>query len=492
MCTLLPSDPASRPRGAAMAIACAVAFALGACAVGPDFVRPASPQVGQFVHGEPAHGPLVAEGKAQSFVANTQVPSDWWKRFGSRAIDAAVDATLTRNPTLGGAQASLRQSEDAMRAGAGVFFPQLDAGFGATRERFSSLRFGENLSPTIFNLFTLSTTVSYTLDIWGGERRMVEGLRAQTDAARFTVLATYLTLTSNVVNAMIARAAYSDEIAATREMTDLLREQVRITEVQVGAGATAYSAVLSLENELATFEASLPALEQKRVQTEDLLASLAGVFPADWNADASSLADIALPSQLPDALPSELVRRRPDILQAEAALHVASANIGVATANLFPSLTLSATGGYNSTSLPGLLSKNGQIWSLGASLTAPIFNGGTLWFQRKAAIAAFDVSQAEYRQVVLSAFAQVADTLRALENDAAALDAQSRALASAKDALRLLKVDYEAGTVNYLQILVADGQYHQAQIAYLQDVAQRLQDTVALYAALGGGWDAVP
>ncbi|RDU99341.1 efflux transporter outer membrane subunit [Trinickia dinghuensis] len=472
----------------AMAAALAVGCSLTSCAVGPDFVKPPAPHVAQFVHGQPEQDVIAAERGSQRFDAEAQLPTDWWTLFGSRVIDTAVSDTLMGNATLDGAQASLRQSEASMRAGAGVFFPQVDAGFGASREKYSPLHVGQDLPPTIFNLFTLSGTISYTLDLWGGERRLVEGLRAQTDVARYALLATYLTLTTNVVNAMIARAAYTDEIAATRETIDLVREQVRITRTQAEAGTTAYSAVLTLESELATLEASLPALEQKRVQTQDLLATLAGEFPADWHADAVSLSDIALPADLPAAIPSELVHRRPDILQAEAALHVASANVGVATANLFPSLTLSATGGYGNSSMGALLRAVGQTWSLGGSISAPIFHGGSLWYQRKAALAALDGSRSAYRQIVLTAFAQVADTLRALEHDAAALDAQARALASAREALRLMRVNYEAGTVDYVQILVADQQYHQAEIAYLQDLAQRLQDTVALYAALGGGW----
>ena len=457
--------------------------------MGPDFARPAAPSVTQFVHGEPVPRVIVAKTGDQRFNADAQLPTDWWTQFRSHVIDTAVSDTLTANVTLEAAQASLRQSENEMRAGAGVFFPQVDAAMSGAREKYSPLHVGQSSPPTIFNLFTLTGTISYALDIWGGQRRLVERLRAQTDVARYTLLATYLTLTTNVVNTMIARAAYTDEIVVTRETIDLVREQVKITRARADAGTIAYSAVLSLESNLAALEASLPALEQKRVQAEDLLATLAGAFPVDWHADTLTLSDIALPADLPSLVPSELVHRRPDILQAEAALHAASAEVGVATANLFPSVTLSAAGGYGSSSMAALLRAGGQTWSLGASVAAPLFHGGALWYQRKAAVAALDGSRAAYRQVVLSAFAQVADTLRALEHDAAALDAQGRALASAREALRLVRVNYEAGTGDYVQILIADQQYHQARIGYLQGVAQRLQDTVALYAALGGGWE---
>jgi NodT family efflux transporter outer membrane factor (OMF) lipoprotein len=466
-----------------------VALLLDACMMGPNFSRPAPPKVDQFVAGGLPTEPMTAAGAAQTFSAQADLPSDWWTLFGSLAIDNAVDEALTGNATIESAQATLRQSEDEMRAGAGVFFPQVDASFGASRQKFSPLRFGSEQPSTLFNLFTLSATVSYVLDIWGGHARMVEALRARVDVQRYSVLATYLTLTSNVVNTMIARAAYTDQIAATGEMVGLLQEQIRITRAQVDAGTSAYSALLSLENEQATLEASLPALAQKRAQAENLLAVLSGMVPADWRAPALSLGDIALPASLPDTVPASLVRRRPDILQAEAALHVASANIGVATANLLPNLTLSASGGYDNTSLGGLLHHNGQLWALAADVSAPVFHGGTLWYERKSALDVYAQSRASYRQVVLGAFGEVADVLRALDNDARALAAQTRAVDAAAQALHLIKIDYEAGTVGYLQILVADRQFHQARIAWLQGVAQRLQDSVALYVALGGGWD---
>ncbi len=453
--------------------------------VGPDFSRPPAPSVDRYVRTE-QHS-FAAPGGVQTLASDTGVREDWWTAFGSAAIDAAVDETLTGNATLAGGEASLRRSDDLLRAGAGIFYPQVDGEANASRQRYSPLRSGIEAPTTVFNLFTLSATISYTLDIWGGERRAVEALAAQTDAQRYALAATYLTLAANVVNAMIARAAYSDEIAATQEMIGLVREQIGITEAQVTAGASAWSAVLSLQNQMATLEASVPALEQKRAQTEHLLALLAGMYPVQWNAPALSLQDIALPGLLPRTLPSSLVRRRPDILQAEAVLHAASANVGVATAALFPQITLSASGGVDSMVFHELGNGSGQVWSIAAGVTAPLFHGGALWFQRKAAIDAYQESQAAYREVVLAAFAQVADTLRALEHDAQIVDAQTRAVQAAADALRLLKTSYLAGTVGYLQILIADGQYHQARIAWLEANAQRLQDTVALYAALGGG-----
>ncbi|AOK49241.1 RND transporter [Burkholderia sp. MSMB617WGS] len=490
MCTSRRIDRARRRRRLRFAaIALGGAALVAGCAVGPDFVRPGPPRVDAYVPDAAARTSFTAGGATQTLAPDAPLPDAWWRLFGSREIDAAVDDAFAGSPTLDGAQATLRRSEHELMAGAGVFYPQIDAQAGASRQRNVPLRTGTNLPASIFNLFTLSTTISYALDIWGGERRNVEGLAAQADAQRQALAAARLTLAANVVNTMIARAAYADEVAVTRELIALTDEQIRLTRAQVSAGTSAYSAVLALESARASLDASLPALEQKIGQADDLLATLAGRFPAERTPPTLSLADIALPAQLPQTVPSGLVRRRPDILQAEAALHAASANVGVATAALFPSVTLSASGGFNATQLPSLFAASGKAWSVGASITAPLFHGGALWYQRKAAIDAFDESNAAYRQVVLSAFAQVADTLRALDHDAAGLDAQLRAMDAAREALRLVTIEYETGAAGYLQVLATDQQYRQARLAWVQASAQRLQDTVALYAALGGGWD---
>jgi NodT family efflux transporter outer membrane factor (OMF) lipoprotein len=395
---------------------------------------------------------------------------------------------IANNPGLEAAQASLRGSEDNLRSGYGIFYPQINADAAATRQRYSPLKVGENLPGSVFNLFTLSATVSYALDVFGGQRRMIEGLGAERDVARATAQATFLTLSANIVNTVIAKAAYQAEIEATQQLIELQGEQVKLAEVQAQAGTVAYSTVLSLRSQLASYEAAIPQLEQKLVQSDDLLAALAGRVPSEWSAPEVGLADLVLPSDLPVSLPSELVRQRPDILASEATAHAASANIGVATAALLPNITLSGSVGTNSTSMHGLFGPNARFWSLGANATAPVFEGGTLWFRRKAAIDTYQQAMALYRQTVLYAFAQVADTLRALDHDAAALRADAEGLATAEQALHLVQVNYEAGLATYLDVLNADAQSHQARIADVQAIAVRHQDTVALFAALGGGW----
>ncbi len=463
-------------------------FCIVGCAVGPNFVRPKPPTVERYTHGAGPTATVSAESQVQRFEKGAQVARDWWRLFDSPKINAVLEEALANNQTLQAAQASLRQSQESLRAGYGVFFPQFNGDFNATRQKFSPARFGSTSTSLLFNLFTLATTVNYTLDVFGGERRAVEGLRAQADFQHYTVLATYLTLTGNVVNAAIAQAGYRAEIKATEEMVRLLKDQVKITEAQAKAGTVPYSNVLSIRSQLAATEATLPPLQQNLTQTEHLLATLAGRFPAEWTPPEIDLGEIKLPADLPVSLPSDLVRQRPDILSAEAQLHVASANIGVATAALFPTVTLDGAYGTNNTSIKNLFKKASTYWSIAGDASTPLFHGGTLWFQRKAAIQGYQQFLANYRQTVLSAFAQVGNTLRALEHDAEALRAESLALDSAEGALHLIEKNYQAGLVSYLQVLVADNQYYQAKIGYLQALAQRLQDTVALFVALGGGW----
>lgn len=475
-----------RPEGRALAAAL-LSLAAG-CAVGPDFKRPDPPPANSYTAPADSSGTASADGEAQRFGSAGGAASDWWRLFRSPQLDAAMAEAMAGNPGLQAAQASLRQSQDQLRAGYGVFWPQAGGQADAERQRYSPQRIGEQLPPSIFNLFTLSASVSYALDVFGGERRTVEGLQAQVDLQRDNLDAAYLALSANVVNATVAAAAYRGEIAATRRMIDELREQVKLAEFQARSGTGTYAAVLSLRGQLAAAEATLPPLQQKLDQSGDLLATLAGHVPAGWRPPQPDLADLKLPSDIPVSLPSELVGRRPDILAAEAQLHAASADIGVATAAMLPSLSLNASYDASSNSTGNLFKGQSAEWAFGAGLTAPLFEGGTLWFHRKAAVEAYRQSLAAYQQTVLSAFAQVADSLHGLQHDADALDAQRAALDAARDARQLSQANYQAGLSGYTAVLLADTQQEQAELGYIQAKALRLQDTVALFAALGGAW----
>ncbi len=470
------------------ALSLTASVVLGSCAVGPDFVRPDAPKVGRYTVAPQPTNTVVAEGGAQAFEEGKKIAADWWKLFGSARVDALVAESIEHNASLEAAQASLRRSENNLLAGYGIFFPQADATAAASRQSTNFQKVGLSFPSNVFNLFSLSATVTYTLDIFGGERRTLEQLEAQADVQRYALAGTYVMLTGNVVNTSIAEAGYRAQVRVTEDLIAAEQEQVRIALAQARAGTVPFANVLSVQSQLATTEATIPALLQKTDQAASLLATLVGQAPGSWKDPGVSLEELTLPRDLPVTLPSELVRQRPDVLTAEAQFHSSSAAVGIATAAMFPSVTLSGVPGVNNTSITSLFSPGSFFWSLGAGLTAPLFHGGELWFQRKAAVDAYQQSAATYRQTVLTALEQVGDTLCALQHDAEALRAQTEAAHAAEEALRLLQVSYQAGTANYLQVLTADIQYQQAKVAEIQARVQRLQDTVALYVALGGGW----
>ena len=478
-------DKATLPRciylGASLAL-------LGGCTLGPDFVRPAPSDTDRYTREVLPAATVAADGQAQQFASHAVLMADWWQLFKSKPLNEVVRKALANNPTLAASEASLQQSQDNLRAGYGVFYPQVAAGVDARRERATPAQPGAQSSGSIFNLVTMSGTISYTLDVFGGKRRTVEGLQAQADFQQYESRAAYLTLSANIVNTCIARAAYAAEIRATEQLLELENQQLGLTEAQVKAGTSPYANVLSVRGLMAANRASLAPLKQKISQAEHLLATLEGVTPSQVTLPDFDLASLALPVDLPVSLPSDLVRQRPDILSAEAQNHLASANIGVATAAMFPSFTMGATYGAAGVNLGKLTADSSRFWSIGPSATIPLFQGGSLWFGRQAAIDAYQLSQANYRQTVLSAFAQVADFLTALEHDAEALQAQVDAQRATGEALNLLQANYRAGLVDDLEVLIADVQFHAASVGYLQAVAQRHQDTVGLFVALGGGW----
>ncbi|HVW24448.1 MAG TPA: efflux transporter outer membrane subunit [Polyangiaceae bacterium] len=452
------------------------------CMVGPDFHRPAAPTDTKYTVAESPNG----NERVPKFVEGADVGARWWRMLRCPALDSIVDRALAANPGLEAARATLRQNQDNLGAGYGVFFPQMDARAGVSRQHYNPAP--GKLPSSTFNLFTLSGTVSYALDVWGGERRHVEALGAAVDAQKHALAGAYVSLTANVINTVIAEAAYRAEIDATRTTLALLSQQVRIANAQATAGTAPFANVLSLQSEVASTEATLPVLEQKVDQAADLLAALTGATPAAFAANLPSLWDLNTPDTLPLTLPSKLVRQRPDVLVAEAELHAANAEIGVATAAMLPNVTLSATYGVNNSSPGDLFASGSPFWSVAAGLTQPVFHGGTLYYQRRAAIEARNVAAAQYRETVLGAFEQVADTLRGLQHDGEALAAQIEAVETSERAARLVQANYQAGMGTYLQVLVADTQYLRAQLGYIEAAAQRLQDAVALYMALGGGW----
>jgi NodT family efflux transporter outer membrane factor (OMF) lipoprotein len=470
-----------------------IAAALAGCAAGPDFRRPDPPAVSSYTAGalpENTAGAQVPGGETQRFVSGEDIPSQWWALFGSGDLDRLIRQALSDSPTLAAAQATLRVAEENRRAQFGALFPSVDAGASAGRQKISAASFGlpENRSST-FTLYNASVNVSYTLDLFGGTRRALEAAGAEVGFQRFQREGAWLALTANLVTTAVQEGSLRAQIRATREIVAAEEQQLALVERQFELGGVSRAEVLAQQAQLAQTRATLPPLEKQLAQARHRLAVLAGRFPAETGTlPEFDLDRMNLPRELPVSLPSSLARQRPDIRAAEELLHAASARIGVATANLYPQVTLTGSLGSEATRFGDLFGAGTSVWSLAAGLLQPIFRGGELTARRRAAIAAFEQSEALYRETVLLAFGNVADVLRALEMDAQSLKAQSDAEAAARSSLDLARRQFQLGAASYLTLLNAQRQHQQARIGLVQAQAARYSDTAALFQALGGGW----
>ncbi len=465
-------------------------MALTGCTVGPDFQPPASPDIDRYTASalpKQTVETAVADGAAQHLDFTRKLSAQWWKMFGSPELDAIIQEGLAQNPSLTAAEAAITEARENLRAARGsLLFPNVDASLSGSRQKISGASFGG--SGETFTLFNASVDVSYTLDVFGGSRRQLEGLRALVDYQRFQYEAAYLTLTANLVTTAIQEASLAAQIATTNDIIKAEEQQLSLIKKQFELGAISKSSVLTQQSELAKTRANLPLLSKQLAITRHALAVLTGRLPGEGGLPAFRLDSLHLPETLPVSLPSALVRQRPDIRAGEALFHQASAAVGVATANLYPQITLSGSYGVESTSLGDLFTNQHTIWNLGAGLLQPLFHGGELEAKRRAAIAAYNQAAAQYRLTVLHAFQNVADVLRALESDAEALRAQAEVEAAAKANLDLTRKQFQYGAINYLTLLIAQQDYQQGRIGVITARAQRYADTAALFQALGGGW----
>ena len=480
------TDIASRWWGLS-ALTCGILLVASACTVGPDFQPPPAPPVSGYTP-EPRPASTAAAGTGQKFDIGRDIPAEWWKVFHSRELDALISKALSANPSLEAAQAALWQAKENLYAQTGALLPTADANGSAERQQFSPAEFGVTGPPSIFNLYQASVNVSYAVDVFGGTRRQIEASAAAADYQRFELEAAYLTLTSNVVTAAVQEASLRGQIEATLDIIKVENDQLVVVRHQFDVGAAARTDVLTQQSEVATAQATLPPLQKQLEQQHHVILALMGRFPSNAARDHLSLASLRLPTHLPLSLPSQLIEQRPDIRAAEAELHQASAQIGVATANMLPKLTLTADYGTAALTTATLFTPATAVWSIAASGTQPLFHGFTLLHQQRAAKAAYEMAIAQYRSTVLAAFQNVADALRALQLDAATLRAQRTALAAASDTLDLARGQYQLGAITYVILLNAQRSYQQARLAVVQAQAARFADTAALFQALGGGW----
>jgi NodT family efflux transporter outer membrane factor (OMF) lipoprotein len=466
---------------------------LAGCAVGPNFHPPQSPHPCHYT-ALPMPSETVSTtgkgGQSQHFAFYDDIPGQWWTLFHSPDLNELVCQAISNSPNLAAAQAALRQAQQNLRAEIGLgYFPQVTGTLYVEREKFPGTSIGIAQDSTVFTLYNASVAATYTLDVFGGIRRLVEEFRAQVDYEYFELEATYLTLTANVVTTAINEALLNAQIETTHELIAIEQNQLDILKKQLQLGGVALGNILQQQAQLAQLQATLPPLEKSLSQARHALAVLVGVLPnegiclPDFNLDS-----MHLPTELPVSCPTSLVRQRPDVRASEALWHAASAQIGVATANLLPQFPLTATYGSQANTLGTLFQSDTIFWSYMAELTQQIFNGGALVAQRRAAIAAFDQAAAQYRQTVLVAFQNVADSLKALEYDALTLKANTKAEAAALGSLNLIQKQYKVGGVSFLNVLIAQQQYQQARLNRVQSQAARYADTAALFQSLGGGW----
>ena len=468
-------------------------LAVAGCAVGPDYKTPASPAGSAY--GKAAMPAVTASaddrlGGAQHFVAFADIPAQWWTLFHSPALNRLVDQALRHNPSLAAAQAALKQARENVYAQEGAYFPQVSGEFDASRNKTAT----RSVSPAsatgnpYYTLYTAELSVSYTPDVFGLNRRTVESLAAQAENQRFQLEATYLTLTSNVVSAAIQEASLRAQVAATEQTVRNDEQLVALLNQQYRLGQIAKVDAIAQEAALAQARQTLPPLQKALALQRDLLTALVGGYPVDEPAEQFELAGFDLPLTLPESLPSNVVRQRPDVRAADATLHSASAQIGVAIANRLPQFQISPFGGSDANHFDQLFAPGNGFWSLAAGVTQPIFEGGTLLHKERAARAAYDQAAAQYKSTVISALQNVADSLKALQFDAETLNGAVASERAARDTLDITQLQVKLGAASYVALLNAELAYQTAHVALVQAQAGRLADTAALFQSLGGGW----
>lgn len=470
----------------------ALTLLLAGCTVGPNFVRPAAPDVTRYTQAPlapTASAANLAGGEAQRFLDGQDIPGEWWELFESPALNALVERALKANPDLKAAEAALTVAHENMLAQRGAYYPTVSAGFAASRTKTSA-----ELSPTpssgalLFNLFTPEVSVSFVPDVFGLNRRLVESMAAAEQQTRFEFTATYLALTANVVVAAIQEAGVREQVRTTRELIASDEKSLEVLRRQEASGYASRLDVAAQEAQVAQASATLPPLLKQLAQQRDLLAALSGALASEGLPEQFELSKLKLPQELPLSVPFRLIEQRPDVRQAEENLHIASAQIGVAVANRLPGFTITGDLGASALTLSSLTSGDAGFWDLGAQVTQPIFQGGALMHKERAARAAYLEAQEQYRGAVIAAFQNVADTLAALEHDADALRASAASTEAAKVTLDVVRAQQRAGYASYLQLLSAEQTYQTAVSAQVQAQVNRYADTVALFQALGGGW----
>lgn len=463
---------------------------LTGCAVGPDFHVPDAPAVDGYL---PAGGKDLAGGDhvpGRAVARGGEVSPQWWELFRSKTLDRLVQEGLAHNTDLAAAEAAVRVAQFNALAQRGALFPAFSAGFDANRQKTPSQALDTNAASgaNIYSLFTPQVSVAFVPDVWGGTRRSIESAEALAQAQQFQREGVYLTLVTNIALAAVEEARLRGQIAATRHIIDTQSQLLELLRRQNEGGQIALTDVLSQETAVAQAKLLLPPLEKALGRQRNLLAFLTGRFPAEGDGGTFQLASFRLPRKLPLSLPGDLVRQRPDIRTAEASLQAVNAQIGVAIANRLPQIAITGNIGSTADKVSQLFTPGTGAWMIAGNVAQTIFDAGTLENKQRAAEAATDQALAQYRGVVLAAFQNVADVLRALQADARTLDAAVAAEASATRNIDLVRRQVERGQVSIPVLLAAQQAVLQTSLARVDAEAARIADTLALFQALGGGW----
>jgi NodT family efflux transporter outer membrane factor (OMF) lipoprotein len=468
-------------------ISIATASALASCAVGPNFHQPKPPDTPTYLHPTSDTSPVRAQAQdVQNISQGAELAGQWWQLFHSPQLDEVVRTSITGSPTLLAANATLAEAREEVTVARGAFLPSVSATAGAQRSSAGAAR-SAGAGDTA-NLYSIGLSTSYSPDIFGGTRRAVEQQQALADFQHNELAAAYLTLTGSVVNQVLMIASTRLQIATTEELIASDRKNLALTQREFDVGVVPRSDLLTADSQLAADLTQLPSLHKQLDQTYDALAVLSGSAPSERQVQPFDIDQFTLPRDIPLSLPARLVRQRPDVLAAEMQLHAASAAIGVAVAQEFPDISLSASITREALRASDLFHQFNTLWGAGGSLTQPIFKGGALRAQVRAARDAFKASAATYQAVVLEALGQVADDLWALQYDAQILTVDRHSMEVASEALQLQQKSYSVGTTTVLSLIAAERAYAQARLSYASARVQQFTDSASLLTALGGGW----
>ena len=476
-------SPVAHPRPVArLWSVAALCLALCACKVGPDFKAPPPPDVHSY--SAPGDAPPPND---ERITLGAQIEGDWWAQFHSEKLNDLIKQALDGNQDIAAAKARVAQAQDEVTAAHAALLPSLTLGTTVGRQKYGKSLFGPlDFQIPPFTYYIVGPAINAPLDLFGANKRALEESQASMDYHKEELTAAYLSLSANVVTEALTAASAHAQLGVVQDIIADDQRNVTLVQTALDAGQATRTQLLSAQTQLATDKTLLPGLRQEESTARHALAILVGKLPGEWSAPELTLSDFVLPGEIAASVPSELVRRRPDILAAEAQLHGASAAIGVATANLYPNITLSGTLTQQALTPGGLFQGAAAAWSIAANLTAPLYDAGRLRAERRAAVDGYQAALADYREVILRSFGEVADGLQALTNDAELFNSETAAAQTAADSRDLARRSYSVGNSGILDVLDAERATAQAQLGVSRAQAQRLADTARLYMALGG------